>query len=105
MSYGRRVTGRLAFQASAGPEIVLLSIPLREGHNKQALVSNDTCLLVRTISTSVPVTSRDLGVTYSHGVNGGAGVLAGSLADTVTGTASRQLSRAASGAVEFRLFA
>jgi len=42
-----------------------------------------------------------LGVSYIHGVNGGSGVLGGSLADTVTGTASRQLSRATSGSLNF----
>ncbi len=101
VSYGRRVTGRLAFQASAGPEIVQVSIPLAGG--SQPTSGNLTTHVYWSAQSALQYQLRRaiLGVSYSHGVNGGAGALAGSLADTVTGTASRQLSRAASGALNF----
>ena len=40
-----------------------------------------------------------LSASYSHGVSGGSGVFAGSLADTVSGSAVRQLSRVSTGSL------
>ena len=40
-------------------------------------------------------------MSYFHGVNGGSGVLAGAEGDSVTGTASRALSRSLNGGLQF----
>ena len=61
VSYGRRVTGRLAFQASAGPQIVFSRMPISGSPETSGCEFVDACLLVRSNSTSVPVTARWIG--------------------------------------------
>lgn len=97
-SYGRRVTGRLAFQVAAGPEVAIF--------NQGALGSGGTgggSGASNTSSTHLYWSLNSglnyqyqrtaLGLNYSHGVGAGSGVLAGSLADIVTGSWTRQMSR------------
>ena len=98
LSYGRRVTGKLAFQISAGPEYTSSEAPIT-GTSSTAATSSSTSRLSWSLNTSLTYQLRrtNLGLTYAHGVGGGSGVQAGSVADTVTGSASRQLSRTFSG--------
>jgi hypothetical protein len=98
--YGRRVTGRLAFQISAGPQIVISSLPIApnpgtSGGGTGSTTTGSTTQLYWALNTNVLYQMRrtGLGLGYSHGVGGGSGVLAGSLTDTVTGTVSREMSR------------
>lgn len=97
VSYGRRVTGRLAFRVSGGPELAYSSVPITG--SKGTTSASSFMQIYWTAQTGLQYQLRNagLGVTYSHRVNGGSGVLAGSLADDVTATASRKLSRATSG--------
>ena len=110
VSYGRRVTGRLAFQVAAGPEIVFFQIPISGsaagsgGTSGTPLVPTPgTTKLYWSASTSLTYQFRrsGVGLAYSHGVNGGSGVLAGAEGDSVTGTASRVLSRSLNGGLQF----
>lgn len=97
-SYARRVTGRLAFQVAAGPQIVLSRIPISgnagSASGESATVTNST-QLYWSLNTALQFQAERtlLGLTYNHGVGGGSGVLAGSLSDIVTGSVTRQVSR------------
>jgi hypothetical protein len=104
LSYGRSITGRLAFRVGAGPEFTSLSTPIIPGTGVGTIGPSSggaTSALYWFLSTSVQyqMERMALSASYNHGVSGGSGVLAGSLADTVTGTVVRPLSRVSSGSV------
>jgi hypothetical protein len=106
VSYGRRVTGRLAFQVAAGPEIVFFQIPISgssAGSGSTGGTMPGTTKVYWSASTSLNYGFRrgGIGLAYSHGVNGGSGVLAGAEGDSVTGTANRVLSRSFNGGLQF----
>jgi hypothetical protein len=85
LSYGRRITGRLAFQISAGPEVSLIR---SGGVPPQTRVFWN---LESTLRYRVSRTTLDL--SYERGLTGGAGVLAGAEASRVEVTANKGLSR------------
>ncbi|HXN73362.1 MAG TPA: hypothetical protein VN861_12520 [Candidatus Acidoferrales bacterium] len=102
LSYGRNITGRLAFRIGAGPEFASINVPIIPGTGVGTIgptSGGSTSNLYWFLSTSVQyqLQRTALAATYSHGVAGGSGVFGGSLADTVTGSASRQLSRISNG--------
>jgi len=106
-SYGRRVTGRLAFQVAAGPEIVFFQVPISGGSAGSGGTTSGstpgTTKVYWSLNTSLTYQFRRTGValSYAHGVNGGSGVLAGAEGDLVTGTASRVISRSLNGGLQF----
>jgi hypothetical protein len=100
-TYARRVTGRLAFRGSAGPQLVYSNLPVTGSQGTAVIGSFMQVYWFAQAGLQYQFRNGGLGVSYIHGVNGGSGVLGGSLADTVTGTASRQLSRATSGSLNF----
>jgi hypothetical protein len=100
VAYGRRITGKLALQASGGPDIALIRMPLTlpPGTSGGEAVSTTTGYMTQvyaSISAAVQYQLRRLSTSaaYNHGVTGGSGVLAGSVTDNFTGSVSRQLSR------------
>jgi hypothetical protein len=105
LTYGRRVTGKLAFQISAGPEITSFQTPIMgpgstgTGGTGTMTPPSASTDLYWSLNSSLRYQLRrtGFGLTYNHGVSGGSGVQAGSVADTVTGNVSRQLSRTFSG--------
>lgn len=105
VSYGRRVTGRLAFQVAAGPEVVFFRLPISGSSTSgsTAAPASGSTKVLWSLSTSSSYQFRrsQVGVSYVHGVNGGSGVLAGAEGDLVTGTASRALSRSLDGGLQF----
>jgi hypothetical protein len=101
LSYGRKVTGRLAFRIGAGPEFADITSAVIPGTGVGTIgppSGGSTNNLYWFLSTSLQyqMERTALAATYTHGVAGGSGVFAGSLADTVTGSATRQLSRVSS---------
>ncbi|MGA2844575.1 MAG: hypothetical protein ABSF68_04040 [Candidatus Acidiferrales bacterium] len=101
-SYGRKVTGRLAFRIGAGPEFTFINTPIIPGTGVGTIgppSGGSTTNVYWYLATSLQYQMQRtaLSATYSHGVAGGSGVFAGSLADTLTGSAVRQLSRVSSG--------
>jgi len=88
VSYGRRITGRLAFQIASGPEVATFHTPISSAATSSTQVywSLNTALQYQQQRNS-------FGLNYSHGVSGGAGVLAGSITDTASGSAARRMSR------------
>jgi hypothetical protein len=102
LSYGRKITGRLAFRIGAGPEFATITTPVTPGTGVGTIgppTGGSTNNLYWSLYTSLQyqIERTALSATYSHGVSGGSGVFAGSLADTVTGSVARQLSRVSSG--------
>jgi hypothetical protein len=102
-SYARRATGKLAFQIAAGPQVVSSSMPISNvvtadgetGGGSGSPMTSSTTQLYWSLSTALQYLAgrNQLGLAYNHGVGGGSGVLAGSVADTVTGSLNRQVSR------------
>jgi hypothetical protein len=97
-TYGRRVTGKLAFQIAVGPEYTSFQTPITSTTVTGKLPVPSSSLYWSLNTTLTYLLRRTgLGLSYAHGVSGGSGVQAGSIADTVTGSANRQLSRTFSG--------
>jgi hypothetical protein len=90
-TYAKRLTGRLAFQIGAGPDYATFQTPVLNGNGTTTTSSELTWSL--STSLSYQVKRGSLGAGYFHGVSGGSGVLSGSLSDTFSGNASRQLAR------------
>lgn len=88
VSYGRRITGRLAFQISGGPEVTIFHTPISS-------TATTSTQLSWAMSTALQYELRrnHFGLDYSHGVSGGSGVLLGSATDTASGALVRRMSR------------
>jgi hypothetical protein len=106
VSYGRRITGKLAFQVSGGPDIAFVHMPIPTSTGTSGGAgggtlgsSTATTQVYASFNTSLRYQGRLVGfaATYNHGVGGGSGVLAGSITDNTSGTVSRQLSRTLNG--------
>ena len=96
-SYARRVTGRLAFQIAAGPQIAEFRIPIPSGSGSSGsgTPTNSSTQLYWSLDMNLQYQLRRTGLdfSYDHGVGGGSGVLGGAVADIVSGSATRQMSR------------
>jgi len=94
-SYGRRVTGRLAFQIAAGPQFVSSKSPITSSSTAPGTGTNSITSLYWSLNSSVHYQLRraSLSATYSHGVTGGSGVLAGAETDIVSGSVGEQVAR------------
>lgn len=97
-SYGRRVTGRLAFQIAAGPEVAIFNQGAGTAGgtgNGSAASNSQSAHVYWSMNTALnyQYERTGVGLTYSHGVGAGSGVLVGSLSDIVTGSLTRQMSR------------
>ena len=85
LAYGRRITGRLALELSAGPDLYTFRNPL-VASERQISWELDSALTYRLPKT-------DFRIAYTSYLTGGAGVLPGARSDDVRLTATRQLSR------------
>jgi len=83
--YGRRITGRLSMNVGAGPQIRHFHLP-GQTINDRVSWSTNTRLLYA-------MRNMDLGLTYSHSITSGSGVLLGATTDSLEGTLTRQLFR------------
>jgi hypothetical protein len=95
ISFARRVTGRLAFQIAAGPQLAVFRMPIPSGSGSSNGGATNSTQVYWSLSTALQyqVQRMGLGLAYSHQVTGGSGVLAGAVGDTVTGSVTRQMSR------------
>ena len=84
-SYGRKITGRMSFQAGGGPQFVN-SGGLTAAANKIAY-SGNAALSYQRVRTS-------LSIGYFTGTSAGAGVLLGATTSSAQGSVSRSLTRA-----------
>jgi hypothetical protein len=102
-SYGHRITGKLAFQAAIGPDVAYLQTPISGSSGTSggagAAATSPVWKVYWSGSTALTYKLRQtaLGLSYSHGLSGGSGVLAGSISDQTSGSVSRQVSRTFSG--------
>jgi len=93
LSYARRITGRLAFQAGAGPEISFFGMPVFTGAGTSGPPSSTLLNWSASTSLNYQLEQSLLAVSYIHGVTGGGGVFTGSIGDTLTGSVSHQFTR------------
>ncbi len=93
LSYGRRITGRLLFEVSGGPQVTLL----------HGLAAGADTLTSWSLNTSIRyrLSNSDLSLSYQRGVTGGSGVLLGAQTNQVRASLTRRLSRVWSGTVDF----
>lgn len=93
LAYGRRVTGRLALQFSAGPQ--LNQIPISRTNIDEQI----SWSAIGSLTYQLHRTSLEL--SYLRGITGGAGVLAGAQSHSIQGAINRSLSRYWSGTANF----
>ena len=89
-SYGREITGRLAFQVAAGPEISFYPNSVVTG----GASTNSTTRVSWSMSSGLNYRAQErtsLGLQYGHGVTGGSGVFFGAQTDRLTGTFNHEL--------------
>ena len=85
LTFGRKITGRLAFQVAAGPQLL---------HYKDFGVANTTQMSWSAFSAlNYQRGHTGYALSYFHGVTGGSGVLFGGHVESVTATANRQITR------------
>jgi hypothetical protein len=86
LAYGRKITGRLAFQIAAGPQEIHSAAP--------GGVSNFDILSV-SVKSALSYERRRSGISFSYvrGLNGGSGVLLGATNTTFSGTAHYRFTR------------
>ncbi len=93
VAYGRRITGRLALQLSAGPEVATFTHRVA-GPDTRVSWGMGSSLLYRYQRTS-------LRISYTNYLSGGAGVLTGAQSHEVDMAVDRQLSRVWTGSLIF----
>jgi hypothetical protein len=88
-SFARRITGRLAFQVGAGPDVQIFRAPLA-GPGTVVTWAVSAGLLG---GQQFRFRHMEAGLNYSHFLTGGSGVLAGAQTDMVSGQLSRGFGR------------
>ena len=86
LAYGRKITGRLAFQVAAGPQ---------EIHDWRPAESEISIVLFASVNSALTYDRRRSGVSFSYlrGLSGGSGVFLGATSNTFTGSAHYQFTR------------
>lgn len=97
-AFGRRITGRLAFQVGAGPEFTFFNQGSASSGGTGAgsgAAGNPSSRVNWSLNSAVTYQHlrTAFGLNYWHGVTSGSGVVAGSLSDMVTGSITHQMSR------------
>jgi hypothetical protein len=95
LAYGRKVTGRMALQLFAGPEVTIFRVPFGGASHK--ISGSGGANLTYAFSRN----RSNLSLSYNHGVGGGSGQFTGSRMDQLQGGINRQLSRAWQGNLNF----
>ena len=90
-SFGRKVTGRLAFQIAGGPQLLRL-LNFRPTSGQKWSWSAYTALTYQMRRTGYTLS-------YSHGTNAGSGVLLGATTDSITAGVHRDFTRFWSGSL------
>lgn len=86
LAYGRKITGRLAFQVAAGPQEIMIGNPGGVGNFH---------VLFASVNSTLSYERRRGGVSvgYLRGLTGGSGVLLGATGNTFNGSGHYQLTR------------
>jgi hypothetical protein len=93
LAYGRKITGRLAFQIAAGPQDILSSNP--------ASLGGDFRILFMSVNSGLTYQRRRSGfsLNYVRGLSGGSGVYLGATSNTVSGSWHYQFTRFWAGSI------
>jgi hypothetical protein len=94
-AYGRKVTGRMALQLFAGPEVTMFRVPF--GGVSQKISASGGANLTYAFYRN----RNNLSLSYNHGVGGGSGQFTGARTDQLQGGISDQLSRVWAGNLSF----
>jgi hypothetical protein len=92
LAYGRKITGRLAFQVAAGPQEIQSAHNSAFGNFHQLFVSVNSTLTYARRRSSVSLS-------FVRGLTGGSGVLQGATSNTFSGTASYKFTRFWTGSI------
>ena len=84
-AYGRKITGRLALQAFAGPEVTTLRHPTLDANHPLGGLFGGTF--------TYAAGPNHIGLTFTHGVSSGSGVFAGATTNQLQTNLDRQISR------------
>jgi hypothetical protein len=85
LAYGRKVTGRLGLSLFAGPEITTFRVPIGTTDQQTGLSFGS--------ALNYGFERGVLTISYTHGTNGGSGLLAGASGDNLTASITRQITR------------
>jgi hypothetical protein len=96
VSYDRRITGRLAFKISGGPEFAQFQTSISGSGVSGSGPTNELTWGLRA-ELLYALERTEIFANYRHGVGGGSGVLAGSIGDELGAGVSRQISRTLTG--------
>ena len=100
LAFGRQVTGRLAFQLSAGPELALFSTSagqVSSASTSPTITAFKQLYWTLDSSMTYEIGRANLKLGYDHGMTDGAGFLAGAITDQGSGSIGSQLSRSLAG--------
>lgn len=86
VAYGHKVTGHVALQLFAGPEITAFAIPIANTSNRISASGGAT--------VTYALARGGFSLTYNHGVSNGSGVLAGSNSDQISTSVNHLIGRA-----------
>lgn len=92
LAYGRKITGRLAFQVAAGPQEIRMVVPGGTGNFNLLFVSVNSALTYQRRRGGIALS-------FVRGLNSGSGVFFGATSDTASGTAHYQFSRNWTGSI------
>jgi len=95
LAFGRKVTGRMALQLFAGPEVTTFRVPFGGATHK--ISGSGGADLTYAFSRN----RSTLSLSYNHGVGGGSGQFTGSRMDQLQGGITDQLSRVWQGHLNF----
>jgi hypothetical protein len=92
LAYGRKITGRLAFQVAAGPQ---------EIHSAGPAAGGGFTLVFASVNSALKYELRRSGIslTFARGLTSGSGILLGAKSNTFTGSGHMQLTRSWVGTV------
>jgi hypothetical protein len=92
--YGRKVTGRLAFQIGVGPQFVTSTTPIT-GTTTTVPISSSVSSVSWALNSSLTYGWKrgTLSASYVHGLTGGSGVLTGAETDIVSGAFGGPINR------------
>jgi hypothetical protein len=88
-AYGKKITGRLAFQLLGGPDITTFGVPV--GKISREVSGSGSANLTYGLNRG------SLALSYNHGVTAGSGVFAGAITDQVSASVNHQFTRLWSG--------
>jgi hypothetical protein len=92
LAYGRKITGRLAFQVAAGPQEILFTGLGGAGDFHTMFVSVNSSLTYERRRSGV-------GFSYARGLTGGSGVFLGATSNTFSGSAHHEFTRYWTGSI------